>query len=184
MARFLTRSPGIGRHRRSPSFGSGSSDGSPRRRRKCPADSLRSSEQLLNTLLERLSQVVAPLQMAGHQASMAPDPPQQGEQDTIKEMMVKSAEAKSQAYCPYSNFRVGAALLTENGNIIQGCNVENASYTLGICAERCAIFKAVSEGNKDITAIAVSTDLKDEFTAPCGACRQVIFEVMSVSVLI
>lgn len=91
-------------------------------------------------------------------------------------MMVKSAEAKSQAYCPYSNFRVGAALLTENGNIIQGCNVENASYTLGICAERCAIFKAVSEGNKDITAIAVSTDLKDEFTAPCGACRQVIFE--------
>ncbi|XP_071839911.1 cytidine deaminase-like [Apostichopus japonicus] len=96
--------------------------------------------------------------------------------DKIREMMAKSVEAKSHAYSPYSHFRVGAALLTDDGQIIEGCNVENASYSLGVCAERCAIFKAVSDGHSNFKAIAVNSDIKDEFTSPCGACRQVIYE--------
>ncbi|XP_071805699.1 cytidine deaminase-like [Asterias amurensis] len=96
--------------------------------------------------------------------------------DEIKKIIAECNEAKKFAYCPYSNFRVGAALLTTDGQIITGCNIENASYTLGVCAERCAIFKAVSEGHTSFKAIAVASDVKDEFISPCGACRQVMFE--------
>lgn len=93
-----------------------------------------------------------------------------------KKLLVKKAfEAKEKAYAPYSGFNVGAALLTKNGKIYTGCNIESASYTPTICAERTAIAKAVSEGERDIIAIAV-TGGDSQWTFPCGVCRQVIRE--------
>uniref|UniRef100_A0A0B6ZAD7 Cytidine deaminase n=1 Tax=Arion vulgaris TaxID=1028688 RepID=A0A0B6ZAD7_9EUPU len=94
----------------------------------------------------------------------------------VDALVRKSHEAKQFAYCPYSNFRVGAALLAKDGTIYTGCNVENASYPLCVCAERTAIQKAVSEGRKEFIAIAVASDVTDDFIAPCGACRQVLYE--------
>nr|XP_014353613.1 PREDICTED: cytidine deaminase [Latimeria chalumnae] len=88
-----------------------------------------------------------------------------------------SHKAKEFAYCPYSQFRVGAALLTSDGKVILGCNVENACYNLGVCAERTAIQKAISEGKRNFRAIAIASDLQDQFISPCGACRQVMREV-------
>ncbi|XP_064423767.1 cytidine deaminase a [Latimeria chalumnae] len=87
-----------------------------------------------------------------------------------------SHKAKEFAYCPYSQFRVGAALLTSDGKVILGCNVENACYNLGVCAERTAIQKAISEGKRNFRAIAIASDLQDQFISPCGACRQVMRE--------
>jgi cytidine deaminase len=83
--------------------------------------------------------------------------------------------ASEQAYCPYSNFRVGAAVLTEDGAVFSGCNVENASYGLTICAERAAVFHAAAKGHRSIVAVAVYTPTTFP-TSPCGACRQVINE--------
>jgi len=91
------------------------------------------------------------------------------------DLVQKAAEAKMSAYAPYSNFRVGAALLTEEGRVFTGCNIENASFGLSNCAERTAVYKAVSEGFRKFKAIAVSTDT-EEITSPCGACRQVLME--------
>ena len=91
-----------------------------------------------------------------------------------KRLIKKALEAQQNAYVPYSNFRVGAAVLTEDGNIYTGCNIEISSYSPTLCAERTAIFKAVSEGHKKIKAIAVVGD--SNFTYPCGVCRQVIRE--------
>ncbi|HBM81251.1 MAG TPA: cytidine deaminase, partial [Clostridiaceae bacterium] len=79
------------------------------------------------------------------------------------------------AYAPYSKFRVGAALLAKDGRIYTGCNIENASYGVTNCAERTAIFKAVSEGVKDFISIAINSD-SDMFVLPCGVCRQVMAE--------
>ena len=90
-----------------------------------------------------------------------------------EELIAKAMEARGKAYAPYSDFAVGAALLTRSGRIYTGCNVENASYGLSICAERVAVFKAVSEGEHDFEAIAVVTD---KGVTPCGACRQVLLE--------
>jgi len=84
-------------------------------------------------------------------------------------------QAKQKAYAPYSNFRVGAAIRTRKGKVYTGCNIENSSYGLTICAERTAIFKAISEGEKEFTAIAVASDDAD-FCPPCGACRQVLMD--------
>lgn len=84
-------------------------------------------------------------------------------------------EAKEKAYAPYSNFKVGASLLTKEGKVFTGCNIENASYGATNCAERTAIFKAVSEGYKDFLKIAVISNSED-FVYPCGICRQVIME--------
>lgn len=86
--------------------------------------------------------------------------------------------ARKTAYVPYSNFAVGAALLTKNGKVFHGCNIENASYTPTNCAERTAIFKAVSEGEKDFMAIAVCGGYEEnsQFCYPCGVCRQVLME--------
>uniref|UniRef100_A0A665WYQ7 Cytidine deaminase n=1 Tax=Echeneis naucrates TaxID=173247 RepID=A0A665WYQ7_ECHNA len=94
----------------------------------------------------------------------------------IKELIKKSLEAKNQAYCPYSKFRVGAAVLTSTDKTFQGCNVENACYNLGLCAERTAMVKAVSEGCSTFKAIAIASDMKEEFISPCGACRQFMRE--------
>lgn len=82
-------------------------------------------------------------------------------------------EAREKSYSPYSHYKVGAALLTSHGKIYTGCNIENAAYTPSNCAERTAIFKAVSEGDQDFAAIAVVTI---NGGAPCGVCRQVIRE--------
>jgi cytidine deaminase len=90
--------------------------------------------------------------------------------------LVKAARAvREHAVATYSHFRVGAALMTKSGKIYSGCNVENASYGLTICAERVAIFKALSEGEREFTAIAVVADTESP-TPPCGACRQIIWE--------
>lgn len=94
---------------------------------------------------------------------------------TIRELIDKCQKAKEYSYSPYSKFRVGSAVLTDNGQIITGTNVENASYGLTICAERIAVSNAVSQGHQKFKAIAVCTDL-DEFKAPCGACRQFLIE--------
>lgn len=94
--------------------------------------------------------------------------------DAIKLLKV-AEEAKENAYVPYSKFHVGAALLTKSGKIFTGCNVECASYGGTNCAERTAIFKAISEGEREFEAIAISSDITGE-TYPCGICRQVILE--------
>lgn len=94
---------------------------------------------------------------------------------SYEELVQKAAEAKEKAYVPYSKFRVGAAILTEDDQVFTGCNIENASYSLTNCAERTTIFKAVSEGYHKFKAIALSTDT-EEITSPCGACRQVLME--------
>ena len=97
-------------------------------------------------------------------------------------LKAKAIAARERSYCPYSNFAVGAALLTKDGKIYEGCNIENSSFTPTICAERTAIFKAVSEGygKGDFAAIAIVGDTKgkeaDNFCAPCGVCRQVMLE--------
>ncbi|KAI8384328.1 cytidine deaminase [Radiomyces spectabilis] len=96
-------------------------------------------------------------------------------EDRRKELFQLALDAKEKAYCPYSKFRVGAALLAEDGTMFQGCNVENASYGGAICAERTAYVKAVSEGHTRFVALAAATD-EDAFCSPCGICRQFISE--------
>jgi cytidine deaminase len=91
------------------------------------------------------------------------------------ELIIAAQAAKQKAYAPYSNFKVGAALLGKSGRIYTGCNVENASYGLSSCAERNAVFKALSEGEREFRAIAIVSG-SSEPTAPCGACRQVLNE--------
>jgi cytidine deaminase len=95
---------------------------------------------------------------------------------TEKDLLIEAAkQARENAHAPYSNFRVGAGLRSTSGRIFGGCNVENATYGLTICAERVAIFKALSEGERGFSAIAVLTDT-EVLTPPCGACRQLIWE--------
>ena len=94
---------------------------------------------------------------------------------TNRELMDHAIAMKKRAYVPYSNFPVGSALLTEDGSVITGCNVENAAYGVCICAEQTAIVKAVSEGHRKFKAIAVSGNSED-YCLPCGACRQVMSE--------
>lgn len=95
-----------------------------------------------------------------------------------KESLMKEArKAREKAYAPYSHFSVGAALLSEDGTVYHGCNIENAAYSMANCAERTAIFKAVSEGVRKFKAIAVVADT-EEPCSPCGACRQVMLELL------
>jgi cytidine deaminase len=84
-------------------------------------------------------------------------------------------KAREMAHAPYSNFEVGAALITADGRVFTGCNIENSTYSLTVCAERVAIFKAVSEGSREIAKIAVVVDTEN-LTPPCGCCRQMIWE--------
>lgn len=93
----------------------------------------------------------------------------------IQNLVNHAMKARANAYCPYSHFAVGAALLCEDGTLFEGCNIENASYGLTNCAERTAIFKAVSEGHIKFKALAVVADTEGP-CAPCGACRQVMAE--------
>jgi cytidine deaminase len=100
--------------------------------------------------------------------------------EVVARLMNAAREAAAHAYAPYSKFRVGAALLFDDGSIVTGCNVENMSYGLTSCAERNALFRAVSErgANRKIVAVAV-TNLNNEPSPPCGACRQVLNEFAS-----
>ena len=98
---------------------------------------------------------------------------------TNLELMKLAVEAREMAYAPYSHFRVGAALLAKSGKVYKGCNVENAAYSPTNCAERTALFKAVSEGEREFTAIAIVGGMEEtiaDFCAPCGVCRQVLAE--------
>ncbi|MCH3965814.1 MAG: cytidine deaminase [Clostridium sp.] len=93
-------------------------------------------------------------------------------------LISKALQGRENAYAPYSNFKVGAAVLTEDGKIYTGCNIENASYGATNCAERTAIFKAISDGYRTIAAIAIVGD-DNKYIYPCGICRQVISEFAS-----
>ncbi|WP_066303779.1 cytidine deaminase [Bacillus sp. FJAT-29814] len=93
----------------------------------------------------------------------------------MQQLIDQAIEARKKAYTPYSKFNVGAAVLTKDHQVFQGCNIENASYGLTNCAERTAIFKAVSEGKKEIDTIVVVADTEGP-VSPCGACRQVMAE--------
>lgn len=93
----------------------------------------------------------------------------------FKQLMDMAKEASKNSYSPFSHFAVGAAVYAASGKIYKGCNVENSSFGLTICAERCAIFKAISEGEKEIRAVAIYSPNTDS-CYPCGACRQVMYE--------
>ncbi len=93
-----------------------------------------------------------------------------------EDLLKQAATARERAYVPYSHYAVGAALLGDSGRVYTGCNVENSSYGLTVCAERTAVFKAISEGEREFQAIAVVTS---NAGTPCGACRQVLYEFAS-----
>ena len=92
-----------------------------------------------------------------------------------KLLMDTAKEASKKSYSPFSKFAVGAGVLTSSGKVYGGCNIENSSFGMTICAERCAIFKAVSDGEKEILAVAIYSPNEDD-CYPCGACRQVMYE--------
>ncbi len=94
-------------------------------------------------------------------------------EEIIQDLVSRAIAARQRAYVPYSNFAVGAALFTESGQIYTGCNIENASYGMTVCAERVAILKAVSEGETEFALLVVATEIG---ASPCGACRQVMVE--------
>ena len=95
---------------------------------------------------------------------------------TDRELAAKAMEMQNFAYCPYSNFPVGAALLCEDGRVFTGCNVESAAYGSTICAERTALLKAVSEGCRDNWVAIAVAGRGEEFCWPCGSCRQMLYE--------
>lgn len=98
----------------------------------------------------------------------------------VTKLIEAAFEARENAYTPYSHFRVGAALLAKNGQVFKGCNIENAAYSVTNCAERTALFKAVSEGVREFEAIAIVGSMEGQvnelISAPCGVCRQALFE--------
>ena len=104
---------------------------------------------------------------------------------SVEQLIAEARAAREKAYAPYSNFKVGAAVLTRDGNIYHGCNIENASYGLTNCAERTAFFSAIADGYKpgDFAQIAVIGDT-DGPVSPCGACRQVILELGGADLII
>lgn len=90
-------------------------------------------------------------------------------------LCIAALAAREHAWAPFSKFRVGAAIETEDGRVFTGCNVENATYGLTVCAERVAVFKAISEGSRKFVRVAVAADT-ETLTPPCGACRQILWE--------
>ncbi len=104
------------------------------------------------------------------------------EEKRILEIIKLAQQAKEHAYAPYSGFRVGACIAAKNGRLYTGCNIENASYGATVCAERTAVFKAISEGENEFEAIALASDAT-RFILPCGICRQVLSE-FSLNILV
>jgi cytidine deaminase len=102
-------------------------------------------------------------------------------EEQISELAIAACKVRQEAYVPYSGFPVGAALLTSKGTIVAGCNVENASYGLTVCAERIAVFRAVAQGSREFQALAVASS---GGAAPCGACRQVLAEFCNDMVIL
>ena len=102
----------------------------------------------------------------------------------MEQLFAQARKAADFAYAPYSKFRVGAALLAENGTVYSGCNVENRSFGLTVCAERNAVFKAVSSGQRSFRALALSTPDSESPVSPCGACRQVLSEFMDPAAVV
>ena len=100
-----------------------------------------------------------------------------------KALLRAAMQARTFSYAPYSRFQVGAALLSADGTVYTGCNIENSAYSPSLCAERCAIAKAISEGARDFIAIAV-VGPEDSETTPCGVCRQVLYEFCDESLLV
>ncbi len=100
-----------------------------------------------------------------------------------KKLIAAARDAREFSYSPFSGFRVGAALLTAQGEIYTGCNIENSAYSPTLCAERCAVAKAVSEGRRQFVAIAV-VGPEDAYTTPCGVCRQVLYEFCDESLIV
>lgn len=104
------------------------------------------------------------------------------EKDVIQDLIKRAMKAREYSYSPYSNFSVGAAILVESGNIYTGCNIESVSYTPTICAERVALFKAVSEGEREFKMLALIGGPKngekktEQIVSPCGVCRQMLYE--------
>ena len=98
-----------------------------------------------------------------------------GTSPDVAQLVAAAQDARARAVCPYSNFRVGAALLDRAGRVWTGANVENASYNLGLCAERVALYHALTHGGRQFRAIAIATDTREP-TYPCGACRQALIE--------
>jgi cytidine deaminase len=96
----------------------------------------------------------------------------------MDELLQKAREAAEAAYAPYSKFRVGAALVSEDGTVFSGCNVENRSFGLTICAERNALVQGIARGKRSFTALAIFTPDSEDPVGPCGACRQVLSEFM------
>ncbi|XP_018322545.1 uncharacterized protein LOC108735197 [Agrilus planipennis] len=101
---------------------------------------------------------------------------------TIQELLREATKAREFAYCPYSNFSVGACLQCEDGTLYRGCNVENAAYPAGICAERTAFVKAISEGKSKFKSLAVIANQEKFITPPCGICRQFMSEFDDITV--
>lgn len=97
---------------------------------------------------------------------------------SIEELVKMAMEVRERAYAPYSKFKVGAVIVTKEGNIYKGANIENGSYGLTVCAERVALFKAISEGEREFSTLVIYTDT-DEPTYPCGACLQTLSEFVS-----
>jgi cytidine deaminase len=102
---------------------------------------------------------------------------------TDDELIKLAVEARREAVAPFSGFRVGAAVETDDGQVFKGCNIESSSYGLTVCAERVAIWKALSEGNRKFTRLAVVADT-DSLTPPCGTCRQIIWEFCRDAIVI
>ncbi len=109
-------------------------------------------------------------------ASKRAAPARRASATSLKLLAAFAHDARELAHAPFSKFKVGAALRTPTGEIVTGCNIENASYGLTLCAERVAIFKAVSEGIRKFETIAIVADARGSIAAPCGACRQIIWE--------
>ena len=116
-----------------------------------------------------------PARRAGFTAGRIPKGGANRPQNDIRGMIAMARRARDFAFAPFSRFKVGAAIRTRDGRIFTGCNVENASFSLTLCAERTAIFKAISEGTREFTQIVIVTDAA-KLTPPCGACRQVLWE--------